>query len=244
MLDCPREQLALQVYFKQLNHPQVSFSVKQKQPATLDKAVAATVEMETYLPPKTAASVTELEHSSEADLDVITPMTLPSLKQGEDKFRQILVKIIQRLEALETARKPAMSSLAEATCYRCGRKGHIGQNCHQDRREDIQHKANPNRQRTPKWQLQHHADEQNRFTIATFHKQVEKGCDELATEKTDNERLKKMLVRLQSSQSDQMSKVVSEVEVEELRMKLKLLSLKSRNCWQHWKVVNAIIQRS
>ena len=63
-----------------------------------------------------------------------------------------------------------------------------------------------------------------------------------ATERADNERLKKTLERLQSSQSDQMSKALNEVE--ELCMKLKMLSLKSSSCWQHWKVVNAIIQGS
>ena len=115
MLDCTREQLALQVYFRQLNHLQVSFSVKQNWPATLDEAVVATIEMETYLPPKTAASVTELKHSSETDLDAITPVTLSSLKWGDDKVRQILDKIIQWLEALETARKPAMSSMSDET---------------------------------------------------------------------------------------------------------------------------------
>ena len=62
-------------------------------------------------------------------------------------------------------------------------------------------------------------DERNFLMIATLHKEVEKSRKELATEKKDNERLKKTLTRLQSSQSDQMSKVVNEVE--ELRMKLK-----------------------
>ena len=41
--------------------------MKQKQPATLDKAVAATIEMETYLPPKAAASITDVELSPEID---------------------------------------------------------------------------------------------------------------------------------------------------------------------------------
>ena len=53
----------------------------------------------------------------------------------------------------------------------------------------------------------------------TLHKEVEKSRKELATEKTDNERLEKTLARLQSSQSDLMSKAVSEVE--ELRRRLK-----------------------
>ena len=64
-----------------------------------------------------------------------------------------------------------------------------------------------NCQRTQKQQL-HRADERNCFTIATLHKEVEKSHKELVTEKKDNERLKKTLARPQSSQSDQMSKVV------------------------------------
>ena len=76
MSQCSREQLALQVYFQQLNHPQVSFSIKQRQPATLNEAVAATIEMKTYLPPKTVPSVTEIKLSSEVDSDAITPATV------------------------------------------------------------------------------------------------------------------------------------------------------------------------
>ena len=37
-----RECLALQSYLKQLDQPQVAFSVKQTRPRTLDEAVAAT----------------------------------------------------------------------------------------------------------------------------------------------------------------------------------------------------------
>ena len=76
MLQCSREQLDLQVYFQQLNHLQVSFSIKQRQPAALDEAVAATIEMKTYLPPKTVASVTEIKLSSKVDSDAITPATV------------------------------------------------------------------------------------------------------------------------------------------------------------------------
>ena len=44
-----REHLALQSYLKQLDHPQVAFSVRQCRPATLDDAVTATLEMESYV---------------------------------------------------------------------------------------------------------------------------------------------------------------------------------------------------
>ena len=46
-----RERLALQNYLRQLEQPQVAFSVKQRHPVTLDNAVAATLEMESYVAP-------------------------------------------------------------------------------------------------------------------------------------------------------------------------------------------------
>ena len=47
--DEAKNQLALQMYIRQLEHPQVSFGVKQKQPSMLDEAVTVTLEMEGYL---------------------------------------------------------------------------------------------------------------------------------------------------------------------------------------------------
>ena len=41
-----RERLAINAYLQQLTQPQVAFSVKQRNPETLDDAVAATLEME------------------------------------------------------------------------------------------------------------------------------------------------------------------------------------------------------
>ena len=46
-----KEQLTFQNYLCQLGPPQVAFSVKQKQPKNVDKAVGATIEMESYLSP-------------------------------------------------------------------------------------------------------------------------------------------------------------------------------------------------
>ena len=44
-----RQQLALQQYLANLVNPQVSFGVKQRRPKTVDEAVAATLEMESYM---------------------------------------------------------------------------------------------------------------------------------------------------------------------------------------------------
>ena len=46
-----RERLALQTYLKQLEQPQVVFSVSQRCPATLDDVVTPTLEMESYVAP-------------------------------------------------------------------------------------------------------------------------------------------------------------------------------------------------
>ena len=44
-----RERLSINAYLAQLPQRQISFSVRQKQSSTLDEAVAATLEMESYL---------------------------------------------------------------------------------------------------------------------------------------------------------------------------------------------------
>lgn len=50
-----KEMLALNAYLAQLDSPQVAFGVKQKIPQTLDEAVTATLELESYLTPTTGA---------------------------------------------------------------------------------------------------------------------------------------------------------------------------------------------
>ena len=51
-----RERLSINAYLTQLPQPQIAFSARQKQPNSLDDAVAATLEMELYLPPHTQVS--------------------------------------------------------------------------------------------------------------------------------------------------------------------------------------------
>lgn len=53
--DEARELLALNQYLSLLDHSQVAFGVRQRNPGTLDAAVSATLELETYLPPKQPA---------------------------------------------------------------------------------------------------------------------------------------------------------------------------------------------
>ena len=52
-----REQLSLQKYLEQLDQPQVAFAVKQRMPKSLDKAVTATLGMESYALPEKMAKL-------------------------------------------------------------------------------------------------------------------------------------------------------------------------------------------
>ena len=47
--DKAREGLALNQFLSQIDNPQVAFGVKQKRPGNIDEAVAATLELESYL---------------------------------------------------------------------------------------------------------------------------------------------------------------------------------------------------
>ena len=133
MSESAREQLALQVYFRQLHHPQVAFSVKQKQPATLDEAVTATIEMETYLPPKTAAAVSNLESVTEEQSAPVCPVTTASKRNTRDEEIQLsLDKIVQRIEALETVLPTTTTKMKNIKCYNCGKEGHIARYCRHD----------------------------------------------------------------------------------------------------------------
>ena len=65
MQDEAREQLSLQIYLQQLDSPQVAFSVKQKRPKTLDEAVLATIELESYLAQAAQTTIAVCEEDEE-----------------------------------------------------------------------------------------------------------------------------------------------------------------------------------
>ena len=66
MEEAARERLAVNQYLQQLEHLQVAFSVKQKQPAKLDEAVSATLEMEAYSM-KTGRMIASVQGEDEAE---------------------------------------------------------------------------------------------------------------------------------------------------------------------------------
>ena len=151
-----RERLAINAYLQHLTQPQVAFSVKQKNPETLDDAVAATLEMESYVesPHNRAGAVSTLQPETEAaTVAVIRPV---------EKLTRMVERLTEQVETLQeeasrVRRQPAdegrdrrrryrdgrqepgnrrlkqQSRTFDGECWRCHERGHIARNCTQSR---------------------------------------------------------------------------------------------------------------
>ena len=92
-----REQMALTHYLAQIDNPQLAFSVKQQKPATLDAAVSATLEMESYLPQKggsVGVAATEVNHELTQDVQVAAT--------GNESTPGMIKELLDRMKKLET----------------------------------------------------------------------------------------------------------------------------------------------
>ena len=116
-----REQLSLNAYLSQLPQPQISFSVRQKQPTTLDDAVAATLEMESYLSPQAVHST--LQESGEVapvGIDAASQITqlvhvVGRLAEQVEKLQQGASQPPPRREGLPQRNRRQFSG----TCWNC-----------------------------------------------------------------------------------------------------------------------------
>ena len=126
-----RDQMALTHFLSQIDNTQVAFSVKQQKPATLDAAISATLQMESFLWPKIEVAAVEAAGSDTA----------------------MMKKLLDRMDRLETelstTRKEREEFMAHRgipsgrgtaagyrggsrripTCWGCGKRGHMIQNC-------------------------------------------------------------------------------------------------------------------
>lgn len=128
-----RDQMALTHYLSQIDNPQVAFSVKQQKPATLDAAVGATLEMESYMEPRSN-----------------TPPPVGAVH--DDSAVSVMTKLLDRMDKLEVelaaTRKEREEFMAQrggragssrpnyradsrrnVTCWNCGRRGHVIRDC-------------------------------------------------------------------------------------------------------------------
>ena len=143
--DDAREQLALTHYLGQLDNPQIAFNVKQKRPKTLDEAVSATLELQSYVlkPPRA-------DGHSQAVNTIPDVSVVAGVKQSQDTMMQMLSKMMDRLDHLESERatphshrgtgarqrltgdaprRDNPSPRKPVVCHKCGKEGHFARGC-------------------------------------------------------------------------------------------------------------------
>ena len=134
-----QERLVLNAYLEQIDDVQVSFSVKQKRPKTLDKAVSATLEMESYKGIKARSTVSHVEVDPTNSKDDPSVASVQKYSACIAEMEQMMQGVVNRLEKLEAseARKsgrvatqqPQAESRRRIVCWRCHKRGHIARNC-------------------------------------------------------------------------------------------------------------------
>lgn len=98
-----KEMLALNAYLAQLTNPQVAFGVKQKVPSTLDEAVTATLELESYLTPApTTGAVAGVEAEEVKPKQEMTSVAAVT-KADTDNLGALMQKLMNRMDKIETA---------------------------------------------------------------------------------------------------------------------------------------------
>ena len=121
-----RERLSLNAYLSQLPQPQISFSVRQKQPTTLDDAVAAT---ESYLPPQTINStLRQPDEPESASVDAVSQIT---------QLVRVVGRLAEQVEKMQLPTPiqsrggptPRMRRQFAGTCWNCQRVGHMARDC-------------------------------------------------------------------------------------------------------------------
>ena len=93
--------MSLARYLDQIADPQVLFGVKQSRPRTLNDAVAATLELESFKTSEPCSKVMQVEQQAQPDESKATIGAIgpPFSNQSTD---ELLRDILQRLERLES----------------------------------------------------------------------------------------------------------------------------------------------
>lgn len=137
-----QELLVLNQFLSQLDDPQLALGVRQRTPTTVDAAVAAALEIETYLHPRKTLSTVSMVHEesgpSDSD-DTIAGVAYRRKCMNEDSLQ----KILDRLDKLELQVQTKIDSSTGSrhggfrprgkqpalVCWSCSKEGHLSRNC-------------------------------------------------------------------------------------------------------------------
>ena len=134
--DDARERLALNSYLAQLDNMQVAVGVKQQRPKTVDEAVRATLELESYMKPA-AKGVAPVGLEEESGFSAVS-----AVQKTQEAMMGVLQNLVQRMEKLEaegsnrSRRWPRNRggggggrTREEMVCWECHEKGHLSREC-------------------------------------------------------------------------------------------------------------------
>ena len=136
-----REQIALTQYLSSISSPQLAFSVRQKRPKSVEEAVTTTMEMESYMGPKSV----HFARVGSSDQDDVAEIAAASNRR-EDATLDLLQRLTDRLEKLESKvadrrsgneshpRQQKRSRSAAFVCWNCRKEGHLARNCTEPKR--------------------------------------------------------------------------------------------------------------
>ena len=94
--EAARERLAVDRFLSQIADPQLSFSVRQKQPATIDDALAATLELQAHL--QLASTNSQSIPIAETSISAV----VDDRPRPTDRTADLLQKLITRMDTLES----------------------------------------------------------------------------------------------------------------------------------------------
>ena len=136
-----RELLAVDRYLSNITDPSIALAVRQKRPETMEEAVAATLEMESYSTQcvkEKKKKVSFVEEVTEHDVGMV---------RSQQNVIALLEAIVSRLEKLESAddarehghekgnssfsrgKKQGKERTQSVRCFKCGQEGHYARGC-------------------------------------------------------------------------------------------------------------------
>ena len=108
--------------------------MKQRRPRKLSEAVAATIELESYLP-----RTNQISQISQPEEPPIADQTIAAIQSTQKDLFGVVQKLVERVEQLEQRprinpqRQPQRllqsSGRGVVTCLRCGKEGHYARGC-------------------------------------------------------------------------------------------------------------------